>query len=149
MKATRTYTASGFFVLRTPLLPLEALSADDLLWRADVREAIFVASPTAHALMESGDPAIEPALRRYLARMAGRATPFGLFAGVSTGRIAAVTDLALAGPPRRVTRLEAEGLVEGEGDLLRPNPTLYPVADRRRFIDPREHLLVSVRDSAA
>jgi hypothetical protein len=38
---------------------------------------------------------VERALVKYVARAAGRATPFGLFAGKSVGRIGDVTDLVL------------------------------------------------------
>ena len=114
---------SGFFVLRTPLLPFDELLrwADDLeapdapddadaldrdrrvlrarlrdfVTRPEVREAIFVASPGVHDLVDGwiANPdsersrQCERALVRYFCRMTGRSTPFGLFAGVSTGRI--------------------------------------------------------------
>jgi len=118
-------TPSGFFALRTPLLPfdellawsdgLEAVSAGNdparleaacaadrtrlrqrlrvVYARPEVREALFVASPDLeeHCEVWWQQPAspqgqkIERALVRYFARMAGRATPFGLFAGCSVG----------------------------------------------------------------
>src|SRR5919198_2258359 len=69
----------------------ERLSA--LTSRCDVREALFVASPDLEQnlgvwleapLGERGQR-IERAIYRYLARMSGRATPFGLFAACSVG----------------------------------------------------------------
>ena len=115
------YTPSGFFALRTPLLPFDellawgkelqapaaltdptrleaALAADRArlrqhlraaIERPEVREALFVASPDLEERLpvwlrepdgEAGQK-MERALVRYFARMAGRATPFGLFAG--------------------------------------------------------------------
>ena len=144
---------SGFFALRTPLLPfdellefsdgLEAASAGDdparleaacaadrarLLFRLRavfnrpaVREALFVASPDLEERTdpwlretESDDDAkMERALVRYFARMAGRATPFGLFAGCSVGTVGPETRLVLADRSRssRHTRLDMDYLV--------------------------------------
>src|SRR5687768_921054 len=117
------FAASGFFAFRTPLLPVEdiialgaeltapaagqeddeaSLAADrdrirrrlrELVLRPEVREAIFVASPSLDesmsAWLEQPDSErgqkVERTLLRYLARMAGRSTPFGLFAGCSVG----------------------------------------------------------------
>ena len=192
---------SGFFVMRTPLLPfddfvawgegLTAAAADpgDLaaaidqdrallrerlrafLRRAEVSEAIYVASPVAHDMAAkwiaepSGQASdAERALVRYLARMTGRCTPFGLFAGGTTGRIAAETHLELQprAAYRRTTRLDAGYLVRFIEDLLdtpeareaqtyRANPTVYRAASRARYVrsepaaDESRHRLVSVR----
>ena len=127
MKSTLACTHSGFFALRTALLPLgefvhwaadlaapeaaargqgleEALAADrqrlrdglrQLVARPAVREALFVASPSLEEGIDHWlqDPQgqrgqkVERTLVRYFSRMAGRSTPFGLFAGCSVGRI--------------------------------------------------------------
>src|SRR5438105_11423887 len=107
------FAPSGFFVLRTPLLPFEellrwaedleaphasedpdALTRDRALLRArlrelvarpEVREAIFVASPSVDELIDTWvekpgserSRQCERALVRYFSRMAGRSTPFG------------------------------------------------------------------------
>src|SRR5436190_7680141 len=72
--------------------------------RADVREAVFLASPDLCAALDrgaagdSGDSA--RAVRSfvsYFTRMAGRATPFGLFAGCGVGTVGRQTQLALDG----------------------------------------------------
>jgi lantibiotic biosynthesis protein len=72
------------------------------------REAIFVASPSLSARLDTWMAApeatldseplrkIEAAALRYLARMAGRATPFGLFAGCTLGVTSDATRIALA-----------------------------------------------------
>lgn len=177
-------TPSGFFVMRTPLLPYDvlaafgdalesggadpsrlggALAADraqlrmrlrEIVARPEVREAIFLASPGLEARLGvwERDPegrrgqAIERALFCYVARMAGRPTPFGLFAGVSVGAIRDDTRLVLDGPAacRRCTRLGIDYLVAladaigrrrevRERVRVAVNPTLYRAAGRARF----------------
>src|SRR5437016_527424 len=108
---------AGFFAFRTPLLPFSeltewsadlaapgappdqleaALAADRKTLRArlaaavsrpEVREALFVASPSADESFEhwEKDPdgergqKVERTLVRYFSRMSSRSTPFGLF----------------------------------------------------------------------
>ena len=124
------YRASGFFVLRTPLLPVAELAgwsgaaADasgrepepDLLRRAlaerladpPAADGLRVASPTV-ADNVTGWLDRPPSRRRermertlvqYYARMCDRCTPFGLFAGVSVGDVGGETRLQLAGRER-------------------------------------------------
>src|SRR6185436_16606268 len=142
----RQARASGFFALRTPLLPFDALlewgadleaptaTADSLpkalardverlrarlhaiVARPEVREALFLASPDLSAALpiwqaepdSSRGARVERGLVRYVSRMAGRATPFGLFAGNSTGTVGASTELRLEplSRYRRHTRLD-------------------------------------------
>lgn len=122
------FVPSGFFVVRTPLLPVEELerwseglkvpeTGDDpealaaaveadrrrlrerlhgLLERPEIREALWVASPS---LFDEGLPGwrdkpdgksglrAERALVRYVVRMITRSTPFGLFSGCSVGSL--------------------------------------------------------------
>ena len=185
-----SFTSSGFFALRTPLLPFdellvwsegleappavddparleEALAADrarlrtrlrDLISRPEVREALFVASPDLDGRLdvwlrepesEAGQK-MERALVRYFARMAGRATPFGLFAGCSVGTLGDQTRLELAGRGcyQRHTRLDMDYLVlltdalAREADV-RPaltfgvNTSLYPAQGRLRYLEVR------------
>jgi lantibiotic biosynthesis protein len=75
-----------------------------LFARTEVREALFVASPgleeqldrwSRDAESETGRK-IERSLARYFLRMAGRATPFGLFAGCSVGEMGDTTRLIVA-----------------------------------------------------
>lgn len=130
--------------------------------RAEVREALFLASPS---LAESVDVwhldpesrrgrKIERALYRYVSRMAARPTPFGLLAGWTTGRVGAspggVTSLSL-GPRsayQRQTRISYEyvtSLSDALGDhpsvrdsvRFHPNTTLYEAAGRLRYICER------------
>jgi thiopeptide-type bacteriocin biosynthesis protein len=144
--------------------------------RPEVREAIFVASPELAGLIDgwtadlesAGAGRCERALVRYVSRMAGRATPFGLFAGVSVGTIGNETRLMLdaRGGYRRTTRIDAGYLVDVVGGLVAepeyrerlsftPNPSLYRCGGRLRYVHSRpgadedRHLLVSVRESDA
>src|SRR5262249_53696323 len=89
--------------------------------RPEVREALFLASPSLEErcgpwLREPDgpdDPKLERALVRYFARMAGRATPFGLCAGGSVGTVGEETRLVLGDRAhyRRHTRLDMDYLV--------------------------------------
>jgi thiopeptide-type bacteriocin biosynthesis protein len=142
--------------------------------RPEVREALFVASPDLDGRLdvwlrqpesEAGQK-MERALVRYFQRMAGRATPFGLFAGCLVGTLAAETRLALDGRDRyrRHTRLDMDYLValaealEREPAVrpclrFRPNSSLYRLAGRVRFTEYRRngkgpsHCVVVVEDN--
>ena len=188
--AGRGFTPSGFFVLRTPLLPfdemvawsegleavgslgdpqaLEAAFERDrarlqarllaAITRPEVREAIFVASPDLEEALEvwEKDPnskqgrKLEAAVVAYFVRAATRATPFGLFAGCTTGNIDGQTKLRLQGRERyqRHSRLDMDYLwvlaeaVERDPRLrnifvYEPNSSLYEVAGRVRLAEAR------------
>ena len=124
------YRSSGFFVLRTPLLPVAELSgwsgraADasggkpepdplrraltERLADATVADGLRVASPTVADNLAGWldrPPSrrrerMERTLVQYYARMCDRCTPFGLFAGVSVGEVRGETRLRLAGRER-------------------------------------------------
>lgn len=130
----------------------------ELLTRPTIREAIFVASPDLDEGIQRWlrDPAsekgekVERSLTRYLARMTGRATPFGIFAGCSVGTIGETTQLQL--PARshyaRHTRLDMDYLFAladalgrdqtlGNALIYRPNTSLYHAAGRLRYAEAR------------
>lgn len=182
---SEAYRSSGFFAIRTPLLPFAAwtdwadempasdASADSsgsqnsVVLRERLRErlrdpvfldALFVASPSLVWSLKDWlerpesqkGRRIERALVKYFARMTGRCTPFGLFAGCSTGRIASETRLQLA--PRsaytRHTRPDSEFLttlvdaLNHEPTLrselhFRPNSSLYCIGDRIHYAEAR------------
>jgi len=116
------YRPTGSIVLRTPLLPLSELLAlageqpeaklREIVSRPVVRDALFVASPELDGRVDAWlagddgerdgkrdgkrDAKLTRALLRYVARMCGRSSPFGLFAGCTTGTFAGRTELALA-----------------------------------------------------
>lgn len=130
----------------------------EIVSRPEVREALFVASPH---LEESLDywvrepeseraQGIEHALLRYVARMAGRATPFGLCAGCSVGRLGPETRLGVEGTAkcRRHTRLSMDYLVALTEALrndrtlrsafeYRLNSSLYRTAGAVRYVASR------------
>ncbi|HEY3652749.1 MAG TPA: lantibiotic dehydratase [Streptosporangiaceae bacterium] len=183
-----TVTPSGFFVLRTPLLPFtevtawgdglqapaaaggpgvldQAVAADraqlrrrleDIVTTPGFRDALFVASPglAAAADLWRKEPdsdkgrATERSLVSYVLRAAARPTPFGLFAGCTTGLIGERTCLRLDGGAgyRRHTRLDMDYLwalaeaVERDPRLraeldYRPNSSLYQAGDRLLFAE--------------
>lgn len=194
----KEFTHSGFFVLRTPLLPFDEMmkwsegvrapaALDDaarlesayaldvellrarlltLVERAEVREALFVASPDLEESFARWrrDPGsrrgqrIERALVRYFSRMAGRATPFGLFAGWSVGTIGDATRLRIAAARpdyRRHTRLDMDYLYAlvfilerdpalRRGITHRPNQSIYRAAGRLRYVESRPSELFQV-----
>lgn len=188
------FVPDGFFVLRSASLPFgtlqawaDGLSGDpaerretlrarlrQVVGRPEVREAIYVASPgleqvldewIADAHGERGRRA-EPAIVRYVERMAGRATPFGLFAGCATGRLGGATQLDAPGIARRArhTRLDMDYLstlaeaLNADPALRRvlrhrPNGSLYRAAGRVRYVESRmghagrSHHLAAVDDS--
>jgi thiopeptide-type bacteriocin biosynthesis protein len=168
----QAYRANEGVVLRTPLLPMDELvqwaHAGDLpalrarlaalIDRPDVREALFVASPTLSGAIaqwraqpdSQAGQRVENSLCKYVARMAGRSTPFGLFSAVSPGTLGRTTDLTLAPPAayQRRTRLDNDYLFLLVGELLRvpevrdaltwrPNTSIYRIAGRVRYAAAR------------
>lgn len=126
--------------------------------RRELREALFLASPDLDEAFEvwvgerSSERAkgLDYAMARYLLRMAGRATPFGLFAGYSVGAIESKTRLSIGGQLqwKRYTRLDMEYLsaladgIAADSKLrsalsYRPNSSLYCAAGRLRYAATR------------
>ncbi len=174
---------AGFFVLRSPLLPFAAIDGitrerlRELIARPEVREALFVASPSLVERIpewlerpesESGMK-VEQSLLRYTSRMATRSTPFGLFAGCAVGKVAGESSelrLAALDTYRRHTRLDMDyvsALVErlardpGLRETLRyrRNSSVYRVGGRVHYAEARvrgsarNYSLVAVDDSDA
>lgn len=181
-----SWEAATFFVLRTPYFPVETLLAlgegleaspldpeanerdrnvvrqrlRDLWRRADVQEAIHLASPGLARSLDS-DPGrragAELSLLRYLSRMAGRPTPFGLFAGWSLGETANLVRTREVEVPTHIELLAQQRYRRHNtldcgylGDLAAslkstqevvqlltycPNPTLYEAAGRLRYVE--------------
>ncbi|HXA18365.1 MAG TPA: lantibiotic dehydratase [Thermoanaerobaculia bacterium] len=184
------FEPQGFFLFRTPLLPVDelerwsaglrapasavdpaalaaAIEADreelrgwlsGLLTRPDVIEALYVATP---ALLEGlaewrSDPdgkkgrRAEESLVRYVFRMAARATPFGMFAGCTAGRVGTPNRLRLPEQRayRRHSRLDMAYLFSLSEELnqdrelrrslrYRPNTSIYRAAGRLRYAEAR------------
>src|SRR5215471_12821427 len=188
-RSSPAVATSGFFALRTPLLPFEdflgwsegllapqvageqnldqALERDrtelrqklrQIIARPEVREALFVASPSLDESLdlwmrepesERGQK-VERTLVRYFTRMCSRPTPFGLFAGCSVGTIGEHTQLSLQrrAASQRHTRLDMDYLTAltsalaqqssaREALAFRPNSSLYQAAGRLRYVESR------------
>ena len=159
------FEPSGFFVLRTPLLPFGDLLAGGvdeassewlqrLLARPEVGDALHLASPSLTDLLSDPESRrarrATAALMSYLIRMCSRPTPFGLFAGCAVGMLGEQTSLAVphAGACGRHTRLDNDYLaalvaaLEHEpamrADLTwRPNSSLYRAGGRLRYAEAR------------
>jgi thiopeptide-type bacteriocin biosynthesis protein len=143
----------------------------ELVQMGKVREALFLASPDLESQLEKwiSDPEsplgrkIERTVVKYFLRMAGRATPFGIFAGVSVGFVDAGTRLPVGDTAsyQRHTRLDMDYLwnlmqhLEKDVSIresLRyfPNSSLYAAGGRLRYVEcqlqnqRRTHTLVAV-----
>lgn len=127
-----------------------------LLQEPTIREALFVASPSLDEAIDAwlAEPASDrasgviDAVVRYVARMTGRPTPFGLFSGCSLGKVAERTKLSLASRDsyRRHVRLDTSYLVDlcrelrARPDLratlpVRPSSGLYEAGGRLRHAE--------------
>jgi lantibiotic biosynthesis protein len=184
------FEPQGFFLLRTPLLPVDeletwsaglhapatiadttaltaAIEADrkalrewlrGLLTRPAVLEALHVATPALLEALEDWrrDPdgkkgrRAEEALVRYAFRMASRATPFGMFAACTVGRVDTRNRLILEPQHsyRRHSRLDMGYLFALAHELnqdrelrrslhYRPNTSIYRAAGRLRYAESR------------
>lgn len=181
MKFNHTsFQPSGFFVMRTPLLPLRewldwskglksvadysALIVDrellrlrlyEFLERTEIKESLFLATPQLYNLLKFWhdnpnslkDQRIERSITCYFARMAARATPFGLFAGCSCGILGTKTNLSFSNRSEviRYTHLDSEYLSllieklredeQLQKELVyRPNTSLYKAFGHFRYV---------------
>ncbi|CAM3663076.1 lantibiotic dehydratase [Smaragdicoccus niigatensis] len=171
-------TASQFFVMRAPLLPLEELEGlrtDPTYWRTlvsrpAVREALYLASPGLMRRVAAGEPddRMIASVTAYLVRMCTRSTPFGLFAGCSLGVTGDETALAVDGPEgtnrhsrpdTEVLTLLVERLIADASTRplmeVEPNSSRYHTAGGLRLIESRlrdgrrtHHLVVVEEDTA-
>ncbi len=183
------YKAFDSYCLRTPILPFqffEELTArssvsDDIffekLQNPFIQEALYLASPELYLQLQKWKTAeikeqkkikrLRYALLKYLSRMATRCTPFGLFAGCSTGVIAKTTALEPLSWDRytKTTRWDMHFLALLAVHLVQqpsikkqlhyyPNSTLYLIGDRYRYVEyyyeekRRVHSLESVSHSS-
>lgn len=114
------YSLLDYFMLRTPLIPyqiytelnsLEGEQAERHLFnlmknRSDIREALYVASPSMYYSLIRMDKFSDASKKnkknqlvksalKYLIRMSTRPTPFGLCSSVASGRIGEKTELII------------------------------------------------------
>jgi len=182
---------SAFFMLRKPMLSTDVLTEFhkkiseqpdsfeneliSLFSMPLLSEAIFVASPslyTSFIKLEQTSPGksrakVFTALYKYLIRMCTRATPFGLFAGFTTGIFSSTTKIEFDGkdPFVRHCRLDMEVAYQIAGQLQHtahirrqtlfyPNSSLYKVGNSFRFVENiksengTENLLCAIESDA-
>ena len=107
------YTAFPSFIFRTPALPVSYLREflynegeyRDILLNESVQEAIYMASLDLYdelgkynqnqTFTAKDTKRLKNTFTKYLSRMAARCTPFGSFAGCSTGSIGEYTEITL------------------------------------------------------
>ena len=173
------------YVLRTPLYPinfytnlLNNYTSEKLfkvLENELVKHAIKIASPELIGELEkllsnptnvSSDKKnnLELALLKYIARLSSRATPFGTFAGCSTGILASETSIQIDSIEKHeiFTQFDMHYWISLLQDIsnkpevqthliYHPNSSLYKVGDFYRYIEyqyvnkKREHTLSSFR----
>jgi thiopeptide-type bacteriocin biosynthesis protein len=173
-----------FFLLRMPLLSYEEVLQLHRNTRNDqpsfisalrkiytqplLQEAVFLASPALHAEMMKWLPATDTSLKlplalyRYLLRMSTRCTPYGLFAGCSTGYIhtgATRVPVPAMHQHQPVARLDMGYLSELISELTQwpdisrqllyfPNSSLYHSGEASRYFeyqlrDKKRHYFLS------
>ncbi|WP_409417725.1 lantibiotic dehydratase family protein [Flavobacterium sp. PS2] len=175
------------YVLRTPLFPIsfylnviENHSQEGLLEAFEnqlVREAIYIASPElvlaldkwkkdSSVLSNKKENGLEITLLKYIARMSARCTPFGLFAGCTTGKIDSETNCILKSPAsfNRFTQFDRQfwlGMLQEFGKrkeirnhlVYYPNTSVYTLGDFYRYVEykyvntKREHSISALRKS--
>lgn len=161
-----TFTPFPDFVFRTPLFPLDA-PAEDTTLSPEFREALYLASPEPYEGCVSKDrkkqTKFERSVLKYRHRAMTRCTPFGLFAGCSTGKIANSTliELPATTDNKRRTRLDMQYLCaliqEIERDpnvreqlVYYPNDSLYEIGGKYRYVEyhykksQRQHTVASL-----
>lgn len=186
------YALFNIFILRTSLFAYEFISKIvgesinkdhdfvEICNDSVVQESIYLASPQLFEEMNKwlrGDfgtskkdlkniQKLKSSLIRYLLRMSTRCTPFGLFAGFSTGSFGDNTAIKLLGQEDSIshTRLDMNYLCALAQDLSNmeaikaglkffPNSSIYSIAGRVRYVEyhyangRRMHQIVAVDDS--
>lgn len=158
--------------MRTPLYPVERLAEIETEKDSDIfRESLYVASPEFAERLRTGqggrdDDKRELSIYKYYSRACTRCTPFGLFAGCSTGEIGEETGIRLEPVEKytRTTRLDMqylcalirhiETIPEIRKELLfYPNDSIYELAGKLRYIEyyyiktKRHHQVAEVESS--
>lgn len=137
----------------------------------EFQEAIYIASPNLFEELQKyllgkidgiEKEKLESSLFRYLSRMSTRCTPFGSFAGVSTGSITEDTNIDLSGLIKKHTRLDMFFLCSlfqfmikipdiRKGTVYFANSTIYEINNKYRYIEyyytsnNRKHQIVEIK----
>ena len=182
------YTSFSTFVLRTPFFPMEDVrllaskenldenALKEICKNPALEEALFLASPTfyreAMKWIEGKLPNQKEedkamlGVYRYFARMCTRCTPFGLFAGITTGSVGEKTEIDLSAHEQDNLHIRLDmnfvcALAKDLSDLkavkerLRffPNTSLYAMGERLRYVEysfrkaQRNHHIAAVENS--
>lgn len=152
MNTSLLYHPSLHFIFRTPVFPFGHLGEkhySDLLFD----EALYLASPEFHrekqksAIKGEADRKMKSSLYKYYSRACTRCTPFGLFAGCSTGGVGEQTRITLDSNERkRYTRLDMNYVcaliqyiekIEGIKKQLTyfTNDSLYRLGEKLRYTE--------------
>ncbi len=150
------YTPFDHFVLRTPLFPIEAIEDQGhVIASPQFQEALYLASPDMFQNQKAEKDEAkrgkrEIGLQKYSLRSCTRCTPFGLFAGCSTGTIGDQTSIELAPIEwyKRKTRLDMQYLcaliqhIENDPQirpliLYYPNDSIYEIGNKIRYVEYR------------
>jgi thiopeptide-type bacteriocin biosynthesis protein len=154
--------AGHFTIVRSPFYPFKNIFQIDiksLLANASFKEAIFLSSPSLideiekycnHSLNEKECEKLLLSVYRFYLRAAYRCTPFGIFAGISIGRVSDRTAISLCSQElyQKNIRLDTHFLSAIAQRLLHEpsirntvkwfsNNTIYTVHDKLRYIEYR------------
>jgi thiopeptide-type bacteriocin biosynthesis protein len=148
------------FVFRAPLCPINTVYTDlkSIAATKEFQEAIYLASPvlydeTIKWLNNKLEDAKEEkkliySLHKYLSRISTRCTPYGLFAGCSTGAWGEKSEIHLNDRGERHTRLDMNFVCGLSQNLARnpeirsrllfyPNNSLYTIGEQFRYVEYR------------
>jgi lantibiotic biosynthesis protein len=182
------YSNFSKFVLRTPLLSIDFFREftsqktitdkqfKEILDDNTIKEAIYIASPSLineinkwinnEKLEIKKIEKIKYSILKYISRMTGRCTPFGLFAGCTIGEIKQETILKINHfqNNKRRSRLDMNFLIGLSQDLVKieiikqqilfyPNTSIYNLGNQLRYIEykyinnKRIHHIVEINNS--
>ncbi|MFN7600165.1 MAG: lantibiotic dehydratase [Bacteroidota bacterium] len=173
-----SYTPEDIIIIRTPLYPFKNsfdIDVKSLLTNVSFNEALFLSSPSLineidkyvnQQLNEKESEKLLLSIYRFYLRAAYRCTPFGLFSGVTIGKVADKTAINLCSQNhyQKNIRLDTHFLsavIQKAIDepILRnsiiwfSNNTIYSVQDKLRYIEyrvdknSRTHHLATVDES--
>ena len=137
------------FLFRTPFFSYSNLLDFEKKQHESVfREMLQIASPDLSINLDKSEDKAQKSAYRYYQRSCTRSTPFGLFAGCSTGTIGEQTEIKLSEQEdyRRVTRLDMNficamiQLIEKDRSVREQlyyyqNTSLYPVGNHLRYVE--------------
>ncbi len=126
-----------------------------ILENSQILKAIFLASPSYFNVLEEwkkrkmptskkSDQRIKRTLVKYLTRMSTRCTPFGIFAGCSSGSFANQTDISLAHYSNHVEKLRIDyslltdiwkKSIRKDNTNWKPNKSLYKTGNHWRYFN--------------